>query len=169
MDSFATYQKLAYKSCTQPKTGSILQPSVERIKRMAMRETVRSLRAYFILSGVVSLVSSTSALRVSLMGPATIAAIPAAISVVFSVTFLYVGLSLAGLLRTSVGQIITLLYASTGWSVLIFLLSLLQGLDPVRLGVLILALLILWYLLVNVRRLAAEAQTASALVADSPK
>ena len=136
---------------------------------MAMRETVRSLRAYFILSGVVSLVSSTSALRVSLMGPATIAAIPAAISVVFSVTFLYVGLSLAGLLRTSVGQIITLLYASTGWSVLIFLLSLLQGLDPVRLGVLILALLILWYLLVNVRRLAAEAQTASALVADSPK
>ena len=85
------------------------------------------------------------------------------------VTFLYVGFSLAGLLRTSVGQIITLLYASTGWSVLIFLLSLLQGLDPVRLGVLILALLILWYLLVNVRRLAAEAQTASALVADSHK
>jgi len=136
---------------------------------MAMRETVRSLRAYFILSGLVSLVSSVSAFRVSLMGPATIAAIPAAISAVFSVTFLYVGFSLAGLLRTSVGQIITLLYASTGWSVLVFLLSLLQGLDPVRLGVLILALLILWYLLVNVRRLAAEAQTASAVVADSPK
>ena len=49
-----------------------------------------------------------------------------------------------------------------------FLLSLIQGLDPVRLGVLILALLILWYLLVNVRRLAAEAQTAPAVVADSP-
>lgn len=136
---------------------------------MAMRETVRSLRAYFILSGLLSLVSSVSALRVSLMGPAMIAAIPAAISAVFSVTFLYVGFSLAGLLGTSVGQIITLLYASTGWSVLVFLLSLLQGLDPVRLGVLIFALLILWYLLVNVRRLAAEAQTSSAVVADSAK
>src|SRR5260370_14002348 len=108
---------------------------------MAMRETVRSLRAYFILGGLLSLVSSVSALRISLIGPDTIAAIPPAISVVFSVTFLYVGFYLAELLKTSVGQITTLLYASTGWSTLVFFsVSLLQGLDPVRLGVVILTL-----------------------------
>jgi hypothetical protein len=56
---------------------------------------------------------------------------------------------------------VTLLYVSTGWVVFVFLLGLLEGLAPVALFTLVLSLLILWYLLKNVRRLAAEAQVAS--------
>jgi hypothetical protein len=134
---------------------------------MAMRETVRSLRAYFILSGLASLFFSGSALRVSLQGPVTIASVVDVISIGFSLAFLYVGFSLAGLLRSSAGPIVTLLYASTGWAVFVYLLSLLQGLSPVGLVTLILTLLILWYLLKNVRRLAAEAQVASSGAAPS--
>jgi hypothetical protein len=136
---------------------------------MAMKETVRSLQAYFILSGLLGFVSTSSAILVGLLGPSTISAILPAIGVVFSLMFVYVGFSLARLLRTSQGLLLKLLYASSGWSVLVFVLSLLHGLDPVALGVLVLSLLILWYLLMNVRRLAAEANAVSMLVAESPK
>jgi len=128
---------------------------------MAMRETVRSLRIYFILSGLANLFVWASALRVSLQSPSTIGVIVEVISIGLSLTFLYVGFSLAGLLRSSAGRIVTLLYVSTGWTVFVYLLSLLQGISPVGLVPLILALLILWYLLKNVRRLSAEAQAIS--------
>ena len=126
-----------------------------------MRETVRSLRIYFILSGLANLFVWASALRVGLQSPGTIGVIVEVISIGLSLAFLYVGFSLAGLLRSSAGRIVTLLYISTGWTVFVCLLSLLQGISPVGLVPLILALLILWYLLKNVRRLAAEAQVVS--------
>jgi hypothetical protein len=132
---------------------------------MAMRETVRSLRAYFILSGLASLFLTGSVLRVSSQRPITIATVVEVISVGFSLAFLYVGFALAGLLRSSAGRILALLYASTGWTLFVFLLSLLQGVAPVALVTLILSLLILWYLLKNVRRLSTEAQVPSPGVA----
>jgi hypothetical protein len=66
---------------------------------MAMRETVRSLQAYFILSGLASLSFSTSALRASLQGPFMIAAVIDVISIGLGLAFLYIGFSLAGLLK----------------------------------------------------------------------
>ena len=128
---------------------------------MAMRETVRSLRAYFILSGLATLLSYGRALWVNSQG-AVIAIAIGIIGIGFSLAFLYVGFSLPALLRSSPGRITTLLYVSTGWVVFVFLVGLLEGLAPVALITLILSLLILWYLLKNVRRLAAEAQVSSA-------
>jgi Ca2+/Na+ antiporter len=126
---------------------------------MEMRETVRSLRAYFIFSGLAGLFFGVSALRVNLLGTA-IGAIIGLISIGFSLAFVYVGFTLPKLLRVSANRIVTLLYASTGWTVLFFLLSLFGGLSVFGLVTLILTLLILWYLLKNVRRLAAEVQGA---------
>jgi predicted membrane channel-forming protein YqfA (hemolysin III family) len=128
---------------------------------MAMRETVRSLRAYFILSGVATLISYGRALWVNFQGPVAIPTIIGVIGIGFSAAFLYVGISLPRLLRSSASRIVTLLYVSTGWVVFVFLLGLLEGLAPVAVVTLLLSLLILWYLLKNIRRLAAEAQASS--------
>ena len=128
---------------------------------MAMRETVRSLRAYFILSGLATLFSYGRALWVNSQGAVSIATVIGVFGIGFSLAFLYVGFSLPGLLRSSAGRIAILLYVSTVWVLFVFLLGLLEGLAPVALITLILSLLILWYLLKNVRRLAAEAQGSS--------
>ena len=128
---------------------------------MAMRETVRSMRAYFILSGLATLFSYGRALWVNFQGPLTFATGVGVIGIGFSLVFFYIGISLPRLLRSSAGRIATLLYVSTGWVVFVFLLGLLEGLAPVAVITLILSLLILWYLLKNVRRLAAEARASS--------
>lgn len=127
-----------------------------------MRETIRSLRAYFILTGLASLFFGSLGVAANLrsaISPATIVA--AAIGIVgisLALAFLYVGGCLPALLRSSSHRIILLLYVSTGWAVLSFLLSLLNGVQGVTVFVLVISLLILWYLMRNVRRLAAEAQ-----------
>lgn len=126
---------------------------------MEMRETVRSLRAYFIFSGLAGVFFGVSALRANLLGTA-IGAIIGLISIGFSLAFVYVGFTLPKLLRVSANRIVMLLYASTGWTVFFFLLSLLGGPSVSGLVALVLTLLILWYLLKNVRRLAAEVQAA---------
>lgn len=124
---------------------------------MEMRETVRSLRAYFIFSGLAGVFFGVSALRANLLGTA-IGAIIGFISIGFSLAFVYVGFTLPKLLRVSANRIVMLLYASTAWTVFFFLLSLLGGPSVYGLVALVLTLLILWYLLKNVRRLAAEVQ-----------
>lgn len=134
---------------------------------MAMRETVGSLRAYFILSGLASLFAYGRALWVNFQGPVSIATVIGIIGIGFSLAFLYVGFSLPQLLKSSAGRVVTLLYVSTGWVAFVFLLGLLEGVAPVAVITLIFSLLILWYLLRNVRRLAAEAQAASSGTAPS--
>jgi hypothetical protein len=127
-----------------------------------MRETIRSLRIYFILSGLASLWLGLVGLATDLqvgISPATIAAGAIGIvSVALALAFLYVGISLPGLLRNSSHGIVILLYVSAGWSILTSSLSLLNGLQGRTIAFLTISLLILWYLLKNVRRLAAEAQ-----------
>src|ERR1700731_3435949 len=98
---------------------------------MAMRETVRSLRAYFILSALLTLFSYGRALWVNFEARFLFATVVGIIGIGFSLTFLYVGFSLPRLLTSSVGRIVTLLYVSTGWVVFVFLLGLLAGLAPV--------------------------------------
>ena len=117
---------------------------------MGMRETVGSLRAYFVLTGLLGLLSVVSVLRANSVGP--LALVMEAVSLAFSVAFIYVGFSLARLLSTSANRIIGLLYASAGWTVLLFILSLLGGMSPFAIVVFVVSLLILWYLLKNVRR-----------------
>ena len=122
---------------------------------MGMRETVRSRRAHFMLSGLAGVVF---AFRVALLGASIFGVIVTLISVGFSLAFVYVGFTLPKLLIDSASRIGTLRYASAGWAVLRFLLSLLGG-SAFGLVSLILTLLILWYPLKNVRQLAAESQT----------
>jgi len=134
---------------------------------MAMRETVRSLRAYFVLSALLTLLFDARALTVNYQGLFTVATAIAIIGIGFSLAFLYVGFSLPGLLTTSVGPVVTLLYVSTGWVVFVFVIGLLAGIAPFAVITLVLSLLILWYLLKNVRRLAAEAHVPSSAAVSS--
>jgi hypothetical protein len=127
---------------------------------MQMRETIRSLRLYFILSGLAGALVSGFALRVSLQSSATIETALRAISIALSLAFLYVGFNLAGLLRTSPGRVTAILYVTAGWSAFDFLIRLVRTGIPFGLITLLLVLLIVWYLLKNVQRLAAEAQIA---------
>ena len=133
----------------------------ERLRHPPMRETVRSLRAYFILSGLASLFLSGSALRLSIQRSDPIATVILVVTLGFSVAFLCVGVLLARLLKSSAGRIVTLLYASAGWTLFGFLFAVvLKGFSQVELTSVItpiVTLLIVWYLLRNVQRLAAEA------------
>jgi len=131
---------------------------------MAMKETVRSLQAYFILSGLASLWFQLLEVGVHLRAAISLATILAtAIGIVgvgLALAFLYVGGFLPKLLQSS-PRIVILLYVGAGWAVLTSLLTLLNGVQIGTIVVLGISLLILWYLLRNVRRLAAEAQHSS--------
>jgi hypothetical protein len=87
---------------------------------MAMKETVRRLRTYFILSGLASLWFGLPSLLINLrsaISPATVLATVIGIgSIGLALAFLYVGAFLPGLglLRSSSHRIVMLLYASTG-------------------------------------------------------
>jgi hypothetical protein len=128
---------------------------------MAMKETVRSLRVYFILSGLASLwfgfLGLAADLRTAISPAAILAILIGAVGVGLALAFLYVGVFLPELLRSSSHQVVMLLYASTAWAGLTFLFSILNGVHSEAIVVLAISLLILWYLLRNVRRLAAEA------------
>ena len=95
--------------------------------------------------------------KAAVLGAGVMGAIVGLISLAFSLAFVYVGFVLAKLLRNSAQRIVILLYASAGWTVLLFLVSLLGGPSMPALVTLVISLLILWYLLKNVRRLAGEA------------
>lgn len=126
-----------------------------------MRETVRSLRIYFILSGLASLWFGVQSLVSDFqagISPVMILVISTGVaSAVLALGFLYVGLFLEKLLQHSSNRIIVLLYASTGLAVLSSTLNFLGG-GVTAIVILAVTLLILWYLLRNVRRLAAEAR-----------
>ena len=127
-----------------------------------MRETVRSLRAYFVLSGLAELciegLALVSALRVPFSAAAILRILVAVVGIGFGIAFLYVGMLLPALLRGAVGRIVTLLQVSGGWLIVSSVHDFVVGDRPWVLFGLAIGLLILWYLLRNVRRLAVEAQ-----------
>jgi hypothetical protein len=131
---------------------------------MAMRETVRSLKAYFIVSAILSAFVN---LRVIGAGGGLALAI-GGIGLGFALAFLYVGVRLRQLLATSPAQVTTLLVAAASFTVLIFLLNLMSGAGAGSVPFLLFGLLILWYLFTNVRRLAAEAQSAAPIASSGP-
>jgi hypothetical protein len=124
---------------------------------MVMKETVRSLRAYFILGGLAGTFVFASVAQPISQRHIGFETVKYVTSIGFGLVFLYLGFFLRALLKSSAGRIVTFLYISAGWSVLITLVGLLRGDSLYRLPGLPLELLILWYLTRNVRRLATEA------------
>ena len=130
-----------------------------------MRETVRSLRAYFILSGLAELyieaIALASALRSAISAATVLAVLIAVVGIGFSMAFLYVGVLLPALLRRAVDRIMTLLYVSAAWLIVSSVPRFFLGDRTWAVVGLAIGLLIVWYLLRNVRRLAMEAQNVA--------
>ena len=120
---------------------------------MAMRETVRSLRIYFIVVAVAGGAINLTALYSSTEILGTLIAM---IGIGIAVAYLYAGLCLRRLLAKSPSQITGVLIAGGAFLVFLLLLNVLSGMQGGNLVRAIIGLLITWYLLTNVRRLAAE-------------
>jgi hypothetical protein len=126
---------------------------------MAMRETVRSLQVYFVLSSLVSGAIDVATLTRGAVG---ITAMSAVVGLCFAVALMYVGIRLRHLLRSAPGRVTGLLVAGLALLVVAFVYDLIVGAPPrfVYFGG---ALLITWYLLANVRRLAVEARSSASV------
>ena len=122
---------------------------------MAMRETVRSLKVYFIVSALLSGAVNLTAL---LRGEPGVGTVISLIGIGFAVAYLYVGIRLRKLLSTAPGRITKLLITGAVFLLLLLALDLLSGMGSGTLPQAIVGLLITWYLFVNVRRLATESQ-----------
>ena len=130
-----------------------------------MRETAGSLRAYFIVVGVIGLAAAalSASFFVSLLRYA--AAMPPLTTIMLVVTivvetvlaaaFLYTGVRLPVMLRTSPAFVVRLLWVTAAWTAISFLASLASGFQPLAAVHLVIGLLICWYLLRSVRRLTA--------------
>jgi quinol-cytochrome oxidoreductase complex cytochrome b subunit len=129
---------------------------------MAMKETARSLRAYFFLVGIVSGGNYIVSLNVMAQTGA-IELVGATITVVglgLAIAYVYLGTRLNHLLVTSPQKITAVLIAGAIFLVVLLLLNLLGGLRIGALIYLLLGLLITWYLYANAKRLAGEARGA---------
>jgi hypothetical protein len=122
-----------------------------------MKETVGSLKAYFIVVSILSIIGSLVALGSSQINPLFL--VTGLIGLAFSVAYLYIGITLRKLLVESPKLIDNMLLASMAYQVITFLLSLLNGFQTGLVIQLAIALLLLWYLLANVRRLSKEVKS----------
>jgi hypothetical protein len=118
---------------------------------MAMRETVGSLRAYFILVGVLgaglrilSLTDDSNGIMVK---------VAAGIDIALGLAFLACGVFLTRLLRDSPGLIKGVLYVSAAVQVVSAAIVFAVIRLPLALILPTITLLIIWYLLANVNRL----------------
>jgi len=119
-----------------------------------MRETVGSLKAYFIVVAVLGLIGNFSAIAASSINPLFL--IIGLIGLVFSVAYLYMGISLRKLLAESPKIVSNVILASMVYLIINFLISLLGGFQVGLAVQLAIGLLITWYLLTNVKRLSQE-------------
>jgi hypothetical protein len=122
-----------------------------------MKETVGSLKAYFIVVSILGIIGSLVALGSLQINPVFL--VTGLIGLAFSVTYLYIGITLRKLLVESPKLIDNMLLASMAYQVITFLLSLLNGFHTGLVIQLAIALLLLWYLLANVRRLSKEVKS----------
>lgn len=124
---------------------------------MAMKESVGSLRAYFIVVALLAGFQNTALLVQSQEN--IVIVIMALLGLGFAIAYLYIGIALRKLLIKSSKIIIGVILVSMGFQVVVFLLYLLVGVQAaVVLPQLIIGLLITWYLLKNVKRLSSEEQ-----------
>ena len=124
-----------------------------------MRETVGSLRAYFILSGLVSGALNVVALQRSEPAAAKMIAI---VGIAFAVAYVYAGVRLRPLIASSPARVLWLLIAGGLFLAFLFGIGLLYGAAMAALPKIVIGLLITLYLFANVRRLAAESQAGPA-------
>jgi len=127
-----------------------------------MKESIRSLRLYFILSGLASLwvcvVTFTPILRAPLSAVVIVAAVFEIAFLAMSLGFLYVGFSLRRLLKDSSRRIVLFIYVGMAWVFISFLANLFGGIQTQEIVIDVLSILLGLYLVKNIRRLAAEAQ-----------
>jgi thiol:disulfide interchange protein len=122
-----------------------------------MKESVGSLKAYFIVVSVLGIISSLATLGTSQINPLVLVFF--LIELGFSLTYLYIGITLRKLLVKSPELLNNILFGSMAYHVIIFLLSLLNGFQIVLVIRLAIALLLFWYLLINVKRLSQEVKS----------
>ncbi len=125
---------------------------------MAMRETVGSLRAYFIVIAILSGYGDVMFLRGGAQG---IVRLTSLVFLGFAVAYFYLGVRLKQLLVTSPGQVKGVLIATAVFLPLMTafdMVSRLRGLayEVWRLGV---GLLVTWYLFRSVKRLATHSSS----------
>ena len=124
-----------------------------------MRETVRTLRLYFIVSSLLAVPGNLLILVLS-QGNLLMVGL-ALIGLGFCGVFFYIGAVLPRLLAESPRTVTRVIYAGMAFLVMSFPLTLAEGVRFRPFVFLILGLLICWYLLQNVKRLSAEARGAS--------
>ena len=122
---------------------------------MAMRETVSSMRAYLILSGLLATVSYLGQIVASQGAIATALALA---GLALSLGYLYIGIKFKRLIVLAPSKVLGILKLGGGFLLLILILSLLGGAGVAGVPAVGAGLLITWYLFVNARRLASEAQ-----------
>ena len=126
---------------------------------MAMRETARSLAAYFILSGLLGGAINLNSLLRDGTGFAMVVDL---IGVALCVAYLYVGVRLRHLLAAAPRQVVGVLTATAAFLIVILVLSLASGAIRETWPTLVIGGLITWYLYANVRRLIAQPRPAGA-------
>ena len=123
-----------------------------------MRETVGSLKAYFIIVAVLGLienVGNVGIIAASQINPLFL--IISLIGLAFSVAYLYIGIMLRKLLIESPKLVSKVILASMAYLIInCFLLTLLVGLQTSVVIQLAIGLLITWYLFSSVKRLSQE-------------
>lgn len=118
-----------------------------------LRETVSTLRFYFILGGLLSCIQSYEVLCAAISSKLPLTTAAGLVDVGWGLIFVYIGAALRGLLQSSSQRIVILLYADACWEFVICLLSGVQTQELWKLGV---RFLFLWYVATNVSRLEAE-------------
>jgi hypothetical protein len=129
-----------------------------------MRETVGSLRAYFIVVSILGIVVTALSARLIVALLPLLAQIPrgAVLTLIIStvgdaalsIVLLYTGIRLPVLLRSSPRFVVRVLYVLAAWLIIAFLFSLPSGVSVLGIIHLVVGLLIAWYLWRNVLRLA---------------
>jgi CBS domain containing-hemolysin-like protein len=119
-----------------------------------MKESVGSLRAYFIVVGLLSGYDNYQLLTVA--SGNIILLVLGLIGMALSIASLYIGISLPKLLVESPKLITTVLLCALGFLVVTSLLILSLGAITAALIRLVIGSLIIWYLFNSVRRLSAE-------------
>lgn len=126
-----------------------------------MKETAGSLKVYFIVVSVLGIAGSLTVLGASQVNPLFL--VIGLIGLAFSIAYLYIGITFRKLIVESPKLIENMLLASMAYQVITVLLSSLNGFQTGLIIRLAIAILILWYLLANVRRLSREMKSKAQL------
>jgi hypothetical protein len=127
-----------------------------------MKESVGSLKAYFIVVSVLGIISSLATLGTSQINPLFLVFF--LIELGFSLTYLYIGITLRKLLVKSPKLLNNIIIASMAYKVITFLL-ISFSINSLQIALVIqlaISLLLFWYLLINVKRLSQEVKSNSA-------